>query len=375
MSFEAKSNRVLQYAKQLARDVRSWADFSAALSDQSTGYIAKTFPDDLQRQLFFDSPQYRETNDLLMQLMNKFGVVGGSSSTKSGKFLVRIPKTIHQILEIEAKREGVSLNQLAVSKLSLPLPTATGLAADIIITAFNEVHDGYSPDWIIANPEFNVRFMERCRSLGLNDVEAVLNHSLLNVRKNPKYKGRLNPATKRSGFNDYDDYAFAAEIAVRAVQRTEGVTLDRILCDPHVREKFDKLALELAGDQTELKLRCAALNLRKTHRLQPIDKTISQYELVAAGPIRRIDFDHFSSLAGVYALYDDNRPIFAGETEDLRNRLQRHLRYGFPECLGVSADLGIRLLDLSCAKRTTRLDWLGGFITSERPLLNYQKAA
>ena len=37
----------------------------------------------------------------------------------SGKFVVRIPKTLHQRLAIEADREGVSLNQLALYKLAL----------------------------------------------------------------------------------------------------------------------------------------------------------------------------------------------------------------------------------------------------------------
>jgi len=37
----------------------------------------------------------------------------------SGKFVVRLPKSLHQRLAIEAEREGVSLNQLAVYKLSM----------------------------------------------------------------------------------------------------------------------------------------------------------------------------------------------------------------------------------------------------------------
>ena len=36
----------------------------------------------------------------------------------SGKFVVRIPKTLHQKLSIEAQKEGVSLNQYALYKLS-----------------------------------------------------------------------------------------------------------------------------------------------------------------------------------------------------------------------------------------------------------------
>lgn len=36
----------------------------------------------------------------------------------SGKFIVRMPKSLHYKLSVEAKREGVSLNQYALYKLS-----------------------------------------------------------------------------------------------------------------------------------------------------------------------------------------------------------------------------------------------------------------
>lgn len=36
----------------------------------------------------------------------------------SGKFIVRIPKSLHYKLSVEAEREGVSLNQYALYKLS-----------------------------------------------------------------------------------------------------------------------------------------------------------------------------------------------------------------------------------------------------------------
>lgn len=39
----------------------------------------------------------------------------------SGRFLVRIPKSLHAALVAEADTEGVSLNQLCVAKLSVPL--------------------------------------------------------------------------------------------------------------------------------------------------------------------------------------------------------------------------------------------------------------
>lgn len=41
-----------------------------------------------------------------------------SAEQYSGKFVVRVPKTLHQSLADEAAREGVSLNQYAIYKLS-----------------------------------------------------------------------------------------------------------------------------------------------------------------------------------------------------------------------------------------------------------------
>ena len=40
------------------------------------------------------------------------------ASDFSGKFVVRIPKTLHYRLSIEAEKEGVSLNQYALYKLA-----------------------------------------------------------------------------------------------------------------------------------------------------------------------------------------------------------------------------------------------------------------
>jgi predicted RNase H-like HicB family nuclease len=41
------------------------------------------------------------------------------ASSYSGKFLVRLPKTLHRRLSAEAEREGVSLNQYTLYKLSM----------------------------------------------------------------------------------------------------------------------------------------------------------------------------------------------------------------------------------------------------------------
>ena len=42
-------------------------------------------------------------------------------STKSGRFVLRLPKSLHAALSAEATREGVSMNQLIVAKLAATL--------------------------------------------------------------------------------------------------------------------------------------------------------------------------------------------------------------------------------------------------------------
>ena len=53
------------------------------------------------------------------KLANNFDVPEPIRETKSsGKFTLRLPKSLHQRLTLEAVKEGVSLNQYALYKLS-----------------------------------------------------------------------------------------------------------------------------------------------------------------------------------------------------------------------------------------------------------------
>lgn len=380
MSTELIANAVLERAKELAATSDSWADFSNAMFSQHGGVIAVEFPDELQRQAFYDSDQYKEVNTIFVELMKRHGVVDGANVTeKSGKFVVRVPKSVHQKLEIESKREGVSLNQLAVSKLSLPLRDEIGLSVDLIADAFNSVHDGYSTDYVIVHPEKNREFLKKCAALGLGKNERMLNHKLMNIRKTSKYKGMLNSCSKRANIRDYDLFEYASEIAVRALQRLEGATLDLIICDTVLRERFDGIALDLSGfasnDNSVFKLRMAALNLRKGHRLQPIDKSVTEIALASNGPIDTLDLSNLGELPGVYAFYDLNRPVFAGETDNLKLRLDRHLKGGLPSWLkSETSDLVVKSYSLAGFKKQARLDWLARFVNIEKPFLNYQAA-
>lgn len=381
MSVVTKADRVLSDAKSLAKRAKTWSDFSLEMFDQHLGIVAKAFPDEMERQAFFQSEQYKAVSELLLGLMKRTGVMKGGtpSPEKSGRFNVRIPKSLHRFLELEAKRESVSLNQLATTKLAIPLHHLASDHLAAVVQAFTDVHEGYSQDRIVADPDYNAKFLRRCREIGLTDPDASLNHALYTVRKSKKQRERLGivlPATTRDTvFDDYDGYRYAAEIAVRVLQSTKGVTLDRIICDPELAKQFDKIALGLVNETT-LKLRWAALNLRKTHRLQPIPPNATEYDLVSAGPVKSINLAGLADLPGLYVFYDSNRPVYAGETDRLRERIGQHLRYGIP-CVDVLKDDSVLLRTFSAPglKQSERINWLMGFINREHPLLNYQQVA
>lgn len=376
MSFERKANYIVEQATVLSKNVTTWADFAAQVFGHKDGLVAKTFTDETERQLFYDSEQYKAVSALRARLIKKYGATNGATPEKSGRMLLRLPKSLHRAIEVEAKKEGVSLNQLAVSKLAIPLGTQVGLSVTLVAEAYTRVFDGYSSDRVVVDPELNPLFLGECRKLGLNETDYALNHLLMDIRKSKKVE--LPPATKRTEFRDYDSYQFASEIAVRLLQRSDGVTLDQILCDPAMSFRFDDIAKRMAPNQPVLKLRWAALNLRKTRRLGPMKPT-SGYEvdLVPAGPFRLLTPSDLPGQPGVYSFYDCNRPLFAGETENLEHRIRLHLAGSMPNWLGLDDDMDciLKYSPMPTAKSKEREAWLLQFINEERPLLNYQRAA
>jgi predicted HicB family RNase H-like nuclease len=119
------ADQVLKEAQAVARSVESWADLSNALFDPVHGLITGAYPTRSEREGFMKTSQYRKIRELLAQAVVTHGLVEGATPRKSGRFVVRLPRSLHDALEREARREGVSLNQLVVAKLAVQLDTLT----------------------------------------------------------------------------------------------------------------------------------------------------------------------------------------------------------------------------------------------------------
>jgi hypothetical protein len=379
MTIQERSEQVLNQARELFTNAKSWAEFSNMLFSEE-GIVAKTFPLMTDRKAFFDTPQHAKIDEMLLKLIKRFGVSQSAAPKKSGKFVVRLPKSLHASLEIEAEEEGVSLNQLATTKLAVPLRESADLDTAMLVEAFKRSYEGYASDRVVVDPELNAAFLGECRGLGLTQSDYELNHILLSIRKSGR--AVLPPATKKPKITDYDNFLFASEIAARHLQRQDGLTLDRVLCDPSLRQRFDEIALRFGAEKSVLKLRMGALYLRKMHRLSPEDKPEGFYDLRPAGRIADLRLGEIPDMPGLYAFFSEKRPIFAAETAKLRHRIDLHLatanKLFLPKWLELGFDEGS--LELRCYSQpkistTERLNWLNQYINSERPLLNYQAAA
>ena len=267
---KSKEETILASARNVASSTETWADLSNALFNPVDGLVAKAYPTREEREQLLHTKEYRAIRELIDSAMQRSGFVEGSQPKKSGRFVVRLPQSLHAALEAEATSEGVSLNQLVLTKLAVQMSRlAAGTAPDMarIAQAYLEVRGGFSIDRVVADPDLDRRFLRRCRELGLGGTDFDLNWKLFNGRKN-KYFSDL-PKTRNYTASRKDEFEFSSEIASRYVQeqvRKQGrgdVSLDKIICDPDLAAEFDEIAARLAPGFAALDYRWVALGVRK----------------------------------------------------------------------------------------------------------------
>jgi hypothetical protein len=122
----SKGSSLARAANKIAESVETWADLSNALFDPESGLVSRAYPTREERAAFLRSPEYKKIRELIDAAARRSGLVSGATPSKSGKFVVRLPKSLHAALESEAKEEGVSLNQLVVAKLAAQMSEIVG---------------------------------------------------------------------------------------------------------------------------------------------------------------------------------------------------------------------------------------------------------
>jgi hypothetical protein len=94
----------------------NWSDFSNKFFGTGNPYVPKN---KAGREEFLTSPEYQKIQEFKNNLAdNQPDIIGPEYS---GKFVVRVGKSLHKSLVEEAQNEGMSLNQLVLAKLAPPL--------------------------------------------------------------------------------------------------------------------------------------------------------------------------------------------------------------------------------------------------------------
>lgn len=206
------------------------------------------------------------------------------------------------------------------------------LIRDTIVEAFFAAHDGYSIDWMLANPQLQAVFHEECREAGLIGTAVDWNRELLRIRKQggfPK-RGKINKV--HISDDELEAYDFAAEIGWRFTNdKFHGPSLDEILCDPEKAAYFGRIAKKFAPGFEPVNYRWAALRLRKASR-NLVDE-VKQYHFVFAKrdftrfqAWNRFNAKRFNGQPGLYLLRDEAKaPLLVGHARDLGARLAHHL--------------------------------------------------
>lgn len=193
-----------------------------------------------------------------------------------------------------------------------------------IKSAFASVRDGYPPDRVIADPEFNAKFLAECRQLGLTETDFELNRALLNLRKRSQLTDYR--ATRRTSFKNESEYRFACEISARLIERRDGISIDDLICDPLKAAEFDQLAMRIAPGQTPLQYRWAALNLRKARKLHPeILGDVVASQSVTIVPVDELVLKDVTTGQGLYIFYEEKQTLYVGEAANLFVRVKKHL--------------------------------------------------
>lgn len=122
-AMQREADKMLAFSKNICKTTKRWTEAHNALFGIG-GMCGQVFKTESLRIAFSKTPQYAAIQELIGGLQRDDtededfpAMLAGAN----GKILVRLPRSIHAALLVEAKAEGVSLNQLILAKLAMQL--------------------------------------------------------------------------------------------------------------------------------------------------------------------------------------------------------------------------------------------------------------
>jgi hypothetical protein len=206
-------------------------------------------------------------------------------------------------------------------------PTDQKRMRQAVISGFEDTHDGFSADFMMADPDANLQYRTRVRELGIDATDVELNLALVGARKRGDLKHR--PTTREFRLpREVRSWLFVAEWAVRHLQRsilTETnrlLALDTLLCDPTLATRFDQIAERIKRGFRAIDYRWSALALLKSGSFQLSPRWIAPPERQLR--LFEMDVDTIPAGPGAYSIRKGNEPLYVNTAQNLREQLKRH---------------------------------------------------
>jgi hypothetical protein len=201
----------------------------------------------------------------------------------------------------------------------------------IIVNAFAKIHNGYSIDRTLADPQLAFRFVKRCQQLGVDAPHAAVCRRLLRLRKAGGFPVKTTKKDKR----DLQPFLIAAEIAFAKVTYHFDASYDDLLAEPDVGKAFDENIAKVGQAGDVVGYRLAALHLRKNIRSRrKVDAEelthfdISQLSACwhTPGNLSEVQLDALPASKGVFSLREPERYLFLSQSENLRSAVDMFQR-------------------------------------------------
>lgn len=218
-----------------------------------------------------------------------------------------------------------TIGQMLANRPIETVPLAPDKSRDsIIVKAFAEVHNGYSIDRTLADPQLATRYVERCRQLGIDAPHAALCRRLLCLRKQGGFPVKTTKEDKR----DLHPFLIPAELAFAKLTYRYDASYDDLLADPDVGKAFDEYVATVGRSGDIVAYRLAALHLRKNVRarckkdaeqLAHLDISKVKAHWHTPGHLSDIRPDTMPDSEGVFSLREPDRYLFLSQSESLRS--------------------------------------------------------
>jgi hypothetical protein len=223
-----------------------------------------------------------------------------------------------------------TIGQMLANRPIKMAPLAPDNSRDsIVVKAFAEIHNGYSIDRTLADPQLAARYVKRCQQLGVDAPHAAICRRLLRLRK----EGGFPVKTTRKDERDLHPFLIPAELAFAKLTYRYDASYDDLLADPDLGKAFDENVARLVQvtkvgrSENVLVYRLAALHLRKNIRsrrkadaeqLAHLDISKVKTHWHTPGHLSDVQLDSVPSSEGVFSLREPDRYLFLSKSDNLR---------------------------------------------------------